>query len=279
MDGSAAVESVVQVRSIQKIYDDSVEALRDVNLDFARGALTSLLGPSGCGKTTLLKIIAGLIEPTSGEVLVNGRRVSGPGPERAFVFQDFALMPWATALRNVAFGLELRGMPKREREDIARHYIVEVGLSGFEGRYPHELSGGMRQRVGLARALAVNADVLLLDEPFSAVDEQTRRKFQEDLLQLRRREKKTFLFVTHSIEEAVYLSDQIVMLSPRPGRVSHVVVPRVDRSGSSDEIRRDPRYVDAVEEIWSALRRYVESSSGVEPGRAERTELASLWRR
>jgi NitT/TauT family transport system ATP-binding protein len=278
MDASSASESVVQVRGIHKVYGGGVEALRDVDLEFSRGALTSLLGPSGCGKTTLLKIIAGLLEPTSGEVLVNGRRVSGPGPERAFVFQDFALMPWATALRNVAFGLELRGTPRRERERIARHYIAEVGLSGFEDRYPHELSGGMRQRVGLARALSVDADVLLLDEPFSAVDEQTRRKFQEDLLELRRREKKTFLFVTHSIEEAVYLSDQIVMLSRRPGRVSRVVVPSIDRSASSDEIRRDPRYVDAVEEIWSVLRDYLDSSTEAEAWAAGHRELTPAGR-
>jgi NitT/TauT family transport system ATP-binding protein len=250
--------AVVQVRGVHKVYDTGTEALRDINLDFPRGALTSLLGPSGCGKTTLLKIIAGLIEATSGEVFVNARHVTGPGPERAFVFQDFALMPWATVIRNVSFGLELRGTPQRERHDVARHYIKEVGLAGFEERYPHELSGGMRQRVGLARALAVNADVLLLDEPFSAVDEQTRRKFQEDLLRLRENEKKTFLFVTHSIEEAVYLSDQIVMLSRRPGRLSRIVEPKIDRSGSPDEIRRDPRYLDTVEEIWQVLREYVD---------------------
>src|ERR687898_334897 len=166
----APVDSIVEVRGISKTYGD-VEALRGIDLDFPRGKLTSLLGPSGCGKTTLLKIIAGLIEPTSGEVRVNGRVVTGPGPERAFVFQDFALMPWATVMRNVAFGLELKGMGKAERENIARRYIAEVHLTGFEDKYPHELSGGMRQRVGLARAFAVNADVLLLDEPFSAVDE------------------------------------------------------------------------------------------------------------
>src|SRR5215211_631730 len=249
--------SAVEVRSICKNYGE-IEALRSIDLDFPRGKLTTLLGPSGCGKTTLLKIIAGLIEPTSGEVRVNGKPVTGPGPERAFVFQDFALMPWATVMRNVAFGLELKGMGKTERQSIARHYIAEVGLTGFEDKYPHELSGGMRQRVGLARAFAVNAEVLLLDEPFSAVDEQTRRKFQEDLLGLRERERKTFIFVTHSIEEAVYLSDQIVMLSRRPGRLSRIVEPKVDHSGTPDEIRRDPRYLDTVEEIWQVLREFVD---------------------
>jgi NitT/TauT family transport system ATP-binding protein len=249
--------SLVEVRGIDKLYRGGVEALRGIDLDLPSGQLTTLLGPSGCGKTTLLKIIAGLLEPSAGDVFVAGRKVTGPGPERAFVFQDFALLPWATVLRNVAFGLELRGTPKHERHDIARRYIAEVGLAGFEERYPHELSGGMRQRVGLARALAVNADVLLMDEPFSAVDEQTRRKFQEDLLRLRAVERKTFVFVTHSIEEAVYLSDRIVLLSRRPGQVSQIIEPRIDRSGPPDEIRRDRRYLDTVEEIWRGLRQYV----------------------
>jgi NitT/TauT family transport system ATP-binding protein len=249
---------VVEVRDLSKRYGTGTEALRGINLTFPTGRLTSLLGPSGCGKTTLLKIIAGLLEPTSGEVLVKGNKVSGPGPERAFVFQDFALMPWATVLRNAAFGLELRGVARAERETKARHYIEQVGLAGFENRYPHELSGGMRQRVGLARALAVDADVLLLDEPFSAVDEQNRRKFQEDLLRLRQVENKTLIFVTHSIEEAVYLSDRIVLLSPRPGRISDIIEPKVSRDRSPDEIRRDPAYLDTVEEIWRGLRTYAE---------------------
>jgi NitT/TauT family transport system ATP-binding protein len=249
---------IIAVRGINKVYPGGVHALKDIDLDFPAGALTTLLGPSGCGKTTLLKIIAGLLQPTSGEVLVKGEKVTGPGPERAFVFQDFALMPWATVLRNVAFGLELRGMPVKQRNEIARTHIAEVGLSGFEEKYPHELSGGMRQRVGLARALAVEADVLLLDEPFSAVDEQTRRKFQEDLLRLREVEKKTFIFVTHSIEEAVYLSDRIVLLSRRPGRIEQVIAPRIDRSGTPDEIRRDRAYLDTVEEIWQGLRQFVD---------------------
>jgi NitT/TauT family transport system ATP-binding protein len=255
---STSTDAIIEVRALNKIYGGSVTALQDIDLSFKRGELTSLLGPSGCGKTTLLKIIAGLLEPTSGAVAVNGKPVTGPGPERAFVFQDFALMPWATVLRNAAFGLELQGVGKADREDRARHYVQEVGLAGFEDKYPHELSGGMRQRVGLARALAVDADVLLMDEPFSAVDEQTRRKFQEDLIRLREVEKKTFILVTHSIEEAVYLSDSIVMLSPRPGRLNRIVKPEIDRTGDPDLIRRNPEYLDLIDEIWAGLRAYVE---------------------
>jgi NitT/TauT family transport system ATP-binding protein len=254
---AALPDAIVSVRGITKFYG-TTEALRGIDLDFPRGKLTSLLGPSGCGKTTLLKIIAGLIPPDSGTVAVNGRIVTAPGPERAFVFQDFALMPWANVLRNVGFGLELRGVARSRREDVARKYIDEVGLSGFEEKFPHQLSGGMRQRVGLARALSVDADVLLLDEPFSAVDEQNRRKFQEDLLRLVEIEKKTFIFVTHSIEEAVYISDRIVLLSPRPGRISQILEPRIDRQAGPEAIRRDPLYLDTVEEIWQGLKRYVD---------------------
>jgi len=250
--------AAVEVRGVSKVYDGGVEALNDIGLDFPEGQLTTLLGPSGCGKTTLLKIIAGLIAPTSGSVKVEGREVTGPGPERAFVFQDFALMPWASVMRNVAFGLELRRVARPERERVAQRYIGEVGLKGFENAYPHALSGGMRQRVGLARALAVDAKVLLMDEPFSAVDEQTRRKFQEDLLRLVAQERKTFIFVTHSIEEAVYVSDRIVLLSKRPSRVSEIMTPAIDRSGDPERIRRSQAYLDTVEAIWQGLKRYLE---------------------
>jgi NitT/TauT family transport system ATP-binding protein len=250
-------ESAISARRVSKNYGD-VEALKNLSLEFPRGELTSLLGPSGCGKTTLLKIIAGLLEPTSGTIEVNGKAVTGPGPDRAFVFQDFALLPWASVIRNVAFGLELRGVAKSERESIAEKYIRDVGLAGFEHSFPHQLSGGMRQRVGLARALAVDAQVLLMDEPFSAVDEQTRRKFQEDLLALVANESKTFIFVTHSIEEAVYVSDQIAILLPRPSRVSEIIRPSGFRNKGASNIRRDPEYLDIVDRIWESLRSYVE---------------------
>ena len=249
--------NAVSVKGIYKNYGD-VEALRDMSLDFPKGQLTSLLGPYGCGKTTLLKIIAGLLIPNQGEVYVNDQIVTEPGPDRAFVFQDFALMPWASVIRNVAFGLELRKVAKSEREDIARKYIKQVGLDGFENSFPHELSGGMRQRVGLARALSVDSPVLLMDEPFSAVDEQTRRKFQEELLQLVKNENKTFIFVTHSIEEAVYVSDQVAILLPRPSRVSEIIKPSGFKNKDVDSIRKDSEYLDTVEKIWKSLRSYVE---------------------
>jgi NitT/TauT family transport system ATP-binding protein len=251
-------EPAVRIADLAKEFPGGVVALGGLTFDVPKGELTSIIGPSGCGKTTTLKIVGGLLEATSGRVEVDGAPVTGPGPDRAFVFQDFALMPWATVLRNVAFGLELRGLPRTEREEIARAYVDKVGLSGFEDSYPHQLSGGMRQRVGLARALAVDADILLMDEPFASVDEQIRRQFQEDLLRLLSDESKTVIFVTHSIEEAVYVSDQVVILTRGPSRVSKVVRPGVDRSGDPDDIRRNPAYLDWVEQIWHELRGYLE---------------------
>ena len=254
----ATAEPAVRVVDLTKDFPGGTRALEGVTFDVPSGQLTTLIGPSGCGKTTTLKIVAGLIPATSGQVIVEGNPVTGPGPERAFVFQDFALLPWATVLRNAGFGLELRGVSKREREATAREYVTKAGLAGFEDHYPHQLSGGMRQRVGLARALAVDADVLLMDEPFASVDEQIRRTFQEDLLRLLANERKTVLFVTHSIEEAVYVSDQIVILTRGPGRVTNTVRPQIPRDGTPDEIRRSQPYLDSVEEIWGELRAYAE---------------------
>lgn len=264
----AAGEPAARVLDLTKDFPPSTRALEGVTFDVPAGELTSLIGPSGCGKTTTLKIVAGLIPASSGQVIVQGSPVTGPGPERAFVFQDFALLPWATVLRNVAFGLELRGMPKAEREEIAREYIARTNLTGFEQHYPHQISGGMRQRAGLARALAVNADILLMDEPFASVDEQIRRTFQEDLLRLLAVERKTVLFVTHSIEEAVYVSDQIVILTRGPGRVTNVIRPQIPRDGTPDEIRRSQPYLDAVEALWKELRGYAEEDVHIGTGSA-----------
>ena len=255
---SRSSEVILNTDSINVVYQESLIALQNVSLDIPVAKLTAILGPSGCGKTTLLKVIAGLIKPTSGSVKVRGKEIEGPGPDRALVFQDFALLPWATVLQNVGFGLRARGVPKKEREETSLHYIKEVGLLGFEDKYPHQLSGGMRQRTGLARALTINSDILLMDEPFSAVDEQMRRKLQEDLLNLLKVENKTVIFVTHSIEEAVYLADQVIILSGRPGSVAEIVYPKIDRTGEIDLIRRQPGYIDLVDEIWSSLKKYVE---------------------
>jgi NitT/TauT family transport system ATP-binding protein len=254
---SVDASAIVKVSEVSLRYPNGTEALNGVSLDVPKGELVTLLGPSGCGKTSLLKIIAGLLQPSSGEIRINDRVSHAPGPDRALVFQDFALMPWATVLRNVAFGLELRGLSRASRQAEAKRYIAEVGLAGSEYKYPHELSGGMRQRAGLARALAVNAEVLMMDEPFSAVDEQMRRKLQEDLLDLLRRERKTVIFVTHSIEEAVYLSDRIVLLSRNPGRVMRVVKPGFRRDTNESDIRRDPRYQDIIDDIWISLKGYL----------------------
>ena len=255
---SSLSDIILKTEGVGVTYQETIVALENVSLNVPAAKLTAILGPSGCGKTTLLKVIAGLIEPTAGKVIVGGKEIIGPGPDRALVFQDFALLPWATVLQNVAFGLRARGVPKKEREETSLHYIRQVGLLGFEDKYPHQLSGGMRQRTGLARALTINSDILLMDEPFSAVDEQMRRKLQEDLLKLLKIESKTVIFVTHSIEEAVYLADQVVILSGRPGSIADIVYPEIDRLGEVDLIRRQPGYIELVDEIWSSLKRYVE---------------------
>ncbi len=251
-------ENAVSVRNVSKNYGD-VEALKNLSLEFPRGQLTSLLGPSGCGKTTLLKIIAGLLDPTSGEIEVNGQAVTGPGPDRAFVFQDFALLPWASVIRNVAFGLELRGVAKSEREGIAEKYISDVGLAGFEKSFPHELSGGMRQRVGLARALSVDAQVLLMDEPFSAVDEQTRRKFQEDLLNLvQQREQDLHLRDPLDRRGGLRLGPDRDPAAAAEPRVRDHPPQRLSRTSRSTRSAATAEYLDIVDEIWASLRSYVE---------------------
>jgi len=202
--------------------DVPVTALEGVNLRVRAGEFVCLLGASGCGKSTLLDILAGLERPSSGKALFDGQPIAGPEPRRGLVFQDPALFPWRTIAQNVGFGPELRGLGRRERRARALASLARVGLAGFEDAYPHQLSGGMRQRTGIARALANEPQVLLMDEPFGAVDHLTRIALQEDLLRLWERERRTVVFVTHDVGEAVFLADRVVLMSPRPGRIHRI---------------------------------------------------------
>jgi ABC-type nitrate/sulfonate/bicarbonate transport system ATPase subunit len=233
----------------------SVHALADIHLRVAAGEFLSLIGPSGCGKTTLLKCIAGLLPVDAGRIVVGDRTVRGPGRECSVVFQDFALLPWATVQRNVEFGLRLRRVPAAERAATAQRAIRKVGLAGFEEMYPSQLSGGMQQRVGLARALAVSPQVLLMDEPFASIDEQTRRLFQDDLLRLWSEERKTVVLVTHSMEEAIYLADRVVVLSPRPGRVHATLDVPLPRPRESGDVRATADFAGLVDGLWKILRK------------------------
>lgn len=232
-------------------------ALNDFSLKIRDKEFVSLIGPSGCGKTTMLRIIDGLTEPDSGKVEIDGRPVTGPGPDRGVVFQNFALMPWSTVLNNVSFPLEIRGVPRLEREATARRYIELVGLKGFEHVYPNALSGGMQQRAGLARALAVDPKILLMDEPFGSVDAQTRHLLQEELIVIWEKQHKTVVFITHGMEEAVLLSDRVVIMEPSPGRVAEVLDVPIPRPRHADTVRRSPTFVDLSNYIWERLRQII----------------------
>jgi NitT/TauT family transport system ATP-binding protein len=235
--------ALLEIKGLSKSFSvkgKRFEALRDVNLSVGEEEFICLLGPSGCGKTTLLRIMAGLERPTSGAVLLDGVPIEGPGPQRGMVFQEYSLFPWRTIIDNVAFGLELQGVPKDERREKARRYIKAVGLEGFENSYPHELSGGMKQRVAIVRALVNNPRALFMDEPFGALDAQTRNVMQSELLRIWQEQQKTVVFVTHSVDEAIYLADRVVIMSARPGRISEVIdidIPR-PRVRTSAEVNR-----------------------------------------
>lgn len=229
-------------------------ALHDVSFEIPDAEFVALIGPSGCGKTTLLKIVAGLQPATSGKVEVDGRPIAGPGPDRALVFQNFVLLPWCDVITNAAFGLEARGVKKAERLERARVELARVGLTGFENHLPHELSGGMQQRVGIARALAVDPSVILMDEPFGALDALTRRLMQRDLAALWSEDgnERTAVFVTHSMSEAVFLADRIVLMNTRPGRVEDVIAVPFSRP-RGDEVTRTAEYRDFVDYLSSRL--------------------------
>jgi NitT/TauT family transport system ATP-binding protein len=230
-----------------------VRALQGFDIDVTEGEFLSIVGPSGCGKSTFLNIMLGLLRPETGDLRMRDKRISGPGTDRAMVFQEFGLLPWRTVQDNVELGLELKRLPLAERHAISRRLIAMVGLAGFEAHYPHELSGGMKQRVGIARALATDPDVLLMDEPFAALDAQTRDIMQAELLRIWQQARKTVLFVTHQIDEAIFLSDRVIVMTQRPGRTKRIFIVELPRPRDY-EMRVTRQFNDLKLDIWNALK-------------------------
>lgn len=231
-----------------------ISALKDINLEVKKGEFMVIVGPSGCGKSTLLDLLAGLTKPSSGQILLDGKAITGPNLDRGIVFQQYALFPWKTTLANVEFGLEAKGVGRKERRKIALEFIHLVGLAGFENRYPHEISGGMKQRVAIARSLAYDPEVLLMDEPFAALDAQTRETLQSELLRIWEATKKTIIFITHGIEEAVYLGQRVAVMTSRPGRIKKVIDIPFESRRSEEDLRSHPDFVKLRHEVWDLLK-------------------------
>ena len=229
-----------------------VLALDEVSLEVANREFVALLGPSGCGKSTLLYLIGGFLPVETGGIRIDGKAIAGPGPDRGIVFQHFALFPWKTVRGNILYGLERQGMPKAEREKRALDFIELVGLTGFEDSYPSQLSGGMKQRTAIARTLAFDPTILLMDEPFGALDAQTRGLMQSELLRIWQRTPKTVIFVTHDVQEAVYLADRVAVMSARPGKIKTIVDTKFDKN--NQDIFKDKNFVEKVDEIWHLVR-------------------------
>jgi NitT/TauT family transport system ATP-binding protein len=273
-----AISAKLELDHISMVYSQRGQrfvALRDVSLQVEKGEFISLVGASGCGKTTLLRIVDGLVKPTVGQVSVDGQAVTRPGPDRGFVFQQDALFPWRTVLDNIIFGLEVQGKRKRDALQRADELVRLVGLAGFERHFPHELSGGMRQRANLARALTIDPDILLMDEPFAALDAQTRELMQAELLRVWRSNRKTVMFVTHQIDEAVYLADRVVVMTSRPGQIKAVL--EVDIARPRDlAVKRTPRFMELVDAIWKMIEEEVKAALRLtEGGQVESRPLAT----
>jgi ABC-type nitrate/sulfonate/bicarbonate transport system ATPase subunit len=257
-----AAVTKIEIRDVHHVYQSDfspVTALTSVNLTVGDGEFVALLGPSGCGKSSLLRIVAELLRPTAGSVQIYSTNKENGCPKTALVFQEYALFPWRTVVENVAFSLEMRGVPRPERLAQAQNVLGRVGLESFSAAYPHQLSGGMRQRVGIARALAAQPEVLLMDEPFGALDAQTRTVLQEELLRVWESERKTVLYVTHSIDEAVYMSDRVVLLTARPGRIKAEYSVDLPRPRNM-EMRGWHSYTKMSLDIWACLREEVETA-------------------
>ena len=246
-------DTLISIKNLNKTYvtdESSTVAIEDFSLEIEKGELISIVGPSGCGKTTLLRMIAGLLEPSSGSISINGKECKGPGPDRGMVFQDYALFPWRSVRKNVEFGMEVNGMSKEDRTKRANKLLDVVGLEKFADSRVHELSGGMKQRVAIARALATHPDVILMDEPFGALDAQTRNLMQEELLRVIQKTNQTVIFITHSVDEAVYLSDRIVVLTKRPAVIKEIV----DIPWERPRDRASPEFTALRKEILEELR-------------------------
>lgn len=258
MDASPAAKNVplLEVRGLSKNFaevDSEYIVFSDISFTVPENQFVCLLGSSGCGKTTLLRILTGLTEASRGNVLIDGKPIKGPGQDRGIVFQNYGLLPWRTVMGNVELGLEIRGVPRLKRRSICQQYIDTVGLKGFEGRYPHQISGGMQQRVALARAFSKQSRILLMDEPFAAVDMQTREKLQDELLSIWNDIKTTVVFVTHSIDEAIYLADRVIVMAARPGRIAADLMTDLKRPRSGAEIKSSHRFSELRETIRTAI--------------------------
>lgn len=257
MAGNSSGDVIVKIDHVEKIYQSrsgEVVALNGVDMEIRENEFVCVVGPSGCGKSTLLNIIAGLERPTSGRVCVKGKEVVNPGSERGVIFQQYALFPWLTVKKNVKFGLKLRGVKEPELSVIADKYIRLVGLEEFGDSYPKELSGGMKQRVAIARAYAVNPEILLMDEPFGALDAQTRTQLQTELLETWEKEKKTCFFITHDVEEAIILAQRVVIMSARPGRVKEIVPVNIPYP-RTQETKMTKEFLDLKVHVWGQVYR------------------------
>lgn len=247
-----------------KNYKPEFVAVENVTLDIQQGEFVSIVGPSGCGKSTLLDLIAGLTKPSSGQILLSGKQITQPGLDRGIVFQQYALYPWLTALENIEFGLEAKGVDKQIRREKAQYYLELVGLAGFEKHYPNELSGGMKQRVAIARSLAYEPEILLMDEPFAALDAQTRETLQEELIKIWQSSKKTIVFITHSIDEAIFLSQRVAIMTSRPGRIKEIIEIPQSLKSNAEDIRSTFEYGQLRHQIWSLLSEEVIKAQALE---------------
>ena len=271
------LDNLTQVYYIRKKENGNKEkftAIKDFSLSIDKGQFIAIVGPSGCGKSTLLDIISGLSKADSGNIFIDGNAIKGPALDRGFVMQGYALFPWRTVRKNVEFGLELKKVPKKERFNISQEYLELVGLQGFEDRYPHELSGGMRQRVAIARSLAYEPEVLLMDEPFAAVDAQTRETLQDELLRIWEKTNKTIIFVTHSIEEAVLLADRVVVLTKNPGTIKEVIEIDLPRPRTNADMRISTDYSWITNKVWELLQETQEEDKKVRSSKDVAKEIS-----